>query len=452
MILVLSTAGAPARNRCRLDVVLLGVQLGRERGFAELNRSIDAAFKEQRSMTRPSRGPLAGIRILDLSRVLAGPYCTTLLWELGAEVVKIEQPGHGDDTRAFPPFQNGESVYFASINRGKRSLALDLKNSDDRRVFEGLLERADVLVENFRPGTMQRLGLGHEALRQRFPGLIYAAISGFGDTGPYRDLPAYDLIVQALGGMISINGQEGGAGVRLGISLGDLAAGVFASLAISAALYERRASGQGRFIDVAMLDVQTMLLESALVRQFATGDTQTPTGSRHPVITPFDVYQAQDGPIAIACANEHLYGQLCDAIERPALKIDPHFDSLFARFANHAALKVELESALAAKPVAAWVALLREAGVPAAPIHTMADVVNDPQLNARGMFVEVDDPDMGKLKMSGSAFKISGYQQAPTRPPAPNLDEARADVLAELGLPAEESRTRVRQAQKPHLW
>lgn len=403
-------------------------------------------------MTDSPRGPLAGVRVLDLSRVLAGPYCTTLLWELGAEVVKIEQPGHGDDTRAFPPFQKGESVYFASINRGKRSLALDLKNADDRAVFEGLLARADVLVENFRPGTMERLGYGYPSLKDRFPALIFAAISGFGDTGPYRDLPAYDLIVQALGGMISINGEEGGSGVRLGVSLADLAAGVFAALAIASALYERRTSGQGRFIDVAMLDVQTMLLESALVRQFATGQTQTPTGSRHPVITPFDVYKAQDGPIAIACANDHLYGQLCDAIGRSDLKSDPHYDSLFARFANHDALKVELDSALAARPVGEWVALLREAGVPAAPVHTMADVVVDPQLTARGMFVEVNDPEMGPLKMAGSAFKISGYPQSPTRPPAPNLDEARADVLAELGLPAEESRTRIRQGQRPPLW
>lgn len=403
-------------------------------------------------MTDAPRGPLAGVRVLDLTRVLAGPYCTTLLWELGAEVLKIEQPGLGDDTRAFPPFQKGESVYFASINRGKRSLALDLNNEADRRVFERLLERCDVLVENFRPGTMQRLGYGYDALKERFPSLIYAAISGFGETGPYRDLPAYDLIVQALGGMISINGPEGAAGVRLGISLGDLAAGAFAAIAINAALYERRASGQGRFIDIAMLDVQTMLLESALVRQFAMGEAQEPTGSRHPVITPFDVFNAQDGPIAIACANERLYGHLCDAIGRSELKSDPHYDSLFARFANHAALKVEMEAALALPHVAEWVELLRAAGVPAAPIHNMADVARDPQLNARGMFVEVDDPDMGKLKMAGSAFKISGYQQSPTRPPAPNLDEARADVLAELELPGEPSRDRVRQPGKPPLW
>jgi|CXWL01.1.fsa_nt_gi CoA:oxalate CoA-transferase len=403
-------------------------------------------------MTSQPRGPLAGIRVLDLSRVLAGPYCTTMLWELGAEVLKIEQPGHGDDTRAFPPYQNGESVYFASINRGKRSLALDLREPADKTVFEALLARADVLVENFRPGTMARLGYDYGAVKDRYPGLIYASISGFGDTGPYRDLPAYDLIVQALGGMISINGEEGGAGARLGISLADLAAGVFTALAISAALYERRGSGQGRFIDMAMLDVQTMLLESALVRQLATGDTQAPTGSRHPVITPFDVFQAQDGPIALACANDHLFQALCDTLARSALKTDPHFDSMFARYANHKALKAELEQALAAKPVAAWVELLRAAGVPVAPIHTMADVVNDPQLNARGMFVEVDDAEMGKLRMSGSAFKISGYPQSPTRPPAPNLDEARADVLAELRLPPEASRARIKQGEKPQLW
>lgn len=403
-------------------------------------------------MSDEIRGPLAGIRILDLTRVLAGPYCTMLLWELGADVLKIEQPGHGDDTRAFPPFKNGESVYFASVNRGKRSLALDLKNAADRETFEALLARADVLVENFRPGAMTRLGYDYPALKDRFPELIYAAISGFGATGPYRDLPAYDLIVQALGGMISINGPEGGPGVRLGVSLGDLGAGVFAALAIASALYERRASGAGRFVDIAMFDVQTMLLESALVRQFATGETQGPIGSRHPVITPFDVFQAQDGSIAIGCANDHLFVQLCAALGRPELCADLHFNTVFARFANHVALKRELEAALAAAPVAQWVERLRAAGVPVAPIHTMAQVVADPQLNARNMFVEVDDPEMGRLRMAGSPFKLSGYLQNATRPPAPNLDEARSDVLLELGQAAEDQRPRTRSGEKPGLW
>lgn len=403
-------------------------------------------------MAEIPRGPLCGVRVLDLTRVLAGPYCTTLLWELGAEILKIEQPGHGDDTRAFPPFQNGESVYFASINRGKRSLALNLKDENDKRVFEELLERADVLIENFRPGTMANFGLDYDRIKDRFPTLIYASISGFGHTGPYRDLPAYDLIVQALGGMISINGPEGGPGVRLGISLGDLAAGTFAALAISSALYERRASGIGRFIDIAMLDVQTMLLESALVRQFATGETQQPTGSRHPVITPFDVFAAKDGPVAIGCANDELFDQLCDAIDRPAFKTDARYENLYARFANHVALKEDLEKALSSRTTAEWVELLRARGLPVAPIHTMADVVNDRQLKARHMFVDVDDKEMGALTMTGSAFKISGYPHSPTRPPAPNLDEARADILKELGRPKEEKRPRIKGPERPQIW
>jgi CoA:oxalate CoA-transferase len=286
----------------------------------------------------------------------------------------------------------------------------------------------------------------------QYPSLIYAAISGFGQTGPYRDLPAYDLVVQALGGMISINGPEGGPGVRLGISLADLGAGLFAALGVVSALYERRVSGKGRLIDIGMLDCQTMLLESALVRQFATGEAQKPTGSRHPVITPFDVFHAQDGPIAIACANEHLFAQLAGALGRADLATDPNYNSLFARFANHVALKAEIEKALAARPAAAWVKALQQAGVPCAPVQDMAAVVVDPQLAARGMFVEVDDPEMGRLRMSGNAIKISGYADAPTRPPAPNLDEARADVLAELGRESEPQRERRREGPKDPAW
>ncbi len=398
------------------------------------------------------RGPLAGIRVLDLSRVLAGPYCTTMLYELGAEVLKVEQPGHGDDTRAFPPFLNGESVYFASINRGKRSIALDLRAENDRKVFDALLAKADVLVENFRPGTMEKLGYGWEEVHARHPALIYAAISGFGQTGPYRDLPAYDLVVQALGGMISINGPEGGTPVRLGISLADLGAGLFAALGVVSALFDRKTSGQGRLVDIAMLDCQTLLLESALVRQFASGETQKPTGSRHPVITPFDVFQTADAPIAIACANDHLFATLAAAIDRPDLAADERFNSLFARYANHVALKGELEAALSHHSAEVWIESLQAAGVPCAPVQDMAAVVQDPQLIARNMFVEVDDPEMGKLKMSGNAMKISGFPDPLTRPPAPNLDEARADILTELGETPEETRARTRDGEKHPVW
>ena len=400
----------------------------------------------------PPRGPLRGIRVLDLSRVLAGPYCTTLLWELGAEVLKVEQPGHGDDTRAFPPFVGGESVYFASINRGKRSIALDLANTNDKAVFDALLAKADVLVENFRPGAMERLGYGWDAVHAQHPSLIYAAISGFGQTGPYRDLPAYDLVVEAIGGMISINGPEGGPGMRLGISLGDMGAGLFAALAIASALYDRKTSGQGRLVDIAMLDCQTMLLEGALVRQFATGESQIPTGSRHPVITPFDVFATEDAPIAIAAANDKLFAELAIALGRGDLVADPNYSSAFARYANHVALKVEIEKALAAHTTAEWVTILQAAGVPCAPVQNMAQVVNDPQLIARNMFVEVNDKEMGTLKMSGNAMKISGFTDAPTRPPAPNLDEARAYVLEELGLDPEPSRQRVKGPPKDPVW
>ena len=397
--------------------------------------------------------PLEGLRVIDLTRVLSGPYCTMQLGDLGAEVIKVEQPGKGDDTRAFaPPHQGDQAAYFLSVNRNKKSITLDMKSEPGKDVLRRLIDVSDILVENFRPGTMERLGYSYDAVKDRAPGLIYAAVSGFGHTGPYRDLPAYDLIVQALGGMISINGPEGGSGVRLGISLADLAAGVFAALAISAALYERRASGSGRFIDIAMLDVQTILLESALVRQFATGEAQKPTGSRHPVITPFDVFQSNDGPIAIACANEHLFDHLCEAIDRPAFKSDPRFEGVYARFANQSELKREIEQALARDSVSNWVEKLRAIGVPAAPINTMAEVVNDPQLQARNMFVDVDDREMGKLRMAGSAFKISGYPERATRPPAPNLDEARADVLAELSLPLEDRRPRSRGPEKPAVW
>ncbi len=402
--------------------------------------------------TPPPRGPLAGVRVLDLTRVLAGPFCTMLLWELGAEVLKIEQPGHGDDTRAFPPFQNGESVYFASVNRGKRSIALDLNKAEDRATFEALLAKADVLVENFRPDSMEKMGYGAEVIQTHAPHIIFARISGFGQTGPYRDRPAYDLIVQALGGMISINGEEGRAGHRLGISLADTGAGLFAALAIASALYERKTSGRGRLIDMAMLDCQTMLLEAALVRYFAAGETQTPTGSRHPVITPFDVFQTKDAPIAIGCANDALFGLLAGALGHGAWAHDARYASVFARYANHQALKADIETALAARGAADWLAHLHSAGVPCAPIHAMSDVAADPQLQARGMFVRVDDAEMGALTMAGSPFHISGYEARPTRPPAPNLDEARADLLAELGLDAADARARIKGPERPPVW
>ncbi|MBI1339430.1 CoA transferase [bacterium] len=394
----------------------------------------------------PPRGPLHGVQVLDLSRVLAGPFCTLLLWELGAEVLKIELPGHGDDTRAFPPFQNGESVYFASVNRGKRSLALDLKSSTDREVFNGLLAQSDVLVENFRPGAMERLGYDWPTIQKHAPSIVYARVSGFGQTGPYRDRPAYDLIVQAIGGMMSINGPEGGEGHRLGVSLGDTGAGLFAALAVASALYERRESGAGRLVDIAMLDCQTMLLEAALVRYFATGVSEKPSGSRHQVIAPFDVFRTADQPIAIGCANDHLFAKLASALDRPDWAKSERYATLPARHLNQPDLKADIEAALASDSAAEWLEKLGSAGIPCAPLHDMAQVASDPQLAARGAFVTVDDPEMGRLTMTGSPFHISGFERPATRPPAPNLDEAREAVLDEL------RRQRIRRPAMPPVW
>jgi CoA:oxalate CoA-transferase len=402
--------------------------------------------------TPEPRGPLAGIKVLDLTRVLAGPYATLLLWELGAEVIKIEAPGHGDDTRAFPPIKGGESVYFASVNRGKRSIALNLKVDADRAVFEALLAKADILVENFQPGTMARLGYDFEAVHARFPRLIYGSISGFGQTGPLSTRPAYDLVVQAMGGMMSINGPEGGDPTRVGASIGDLGAGVFGALGLVAALHDRNASGLGRHVDVAMLDVQVALLEAALVRYFATGVISRPSGSRHPVITPFDTFKTADGIIAIAVANEHLFADLCAALGRPALSADPRFSSLPARAQNHAALKPLMEEALASAPVKVWIERLAAAGIPCGPVNDMAGVAAEPQLAARNMFVIADDPDIGPVRMVGNPVKISGFPDPVTRPPGPNLDEARAEILAMLGLAPEDQRARERRGEKPAIW
>jgi CoA:oxalate CoA-transferase len=398
------------------------------------------------------RGPLAGIKVLDLTRVLAGPYATLLLWELGAEIIKVEAPGHGDDTRAFPPTKGGESVYFASINRGKRSIALNLKDVGDRAVFEALLARADVLVENFQPGTMARLGYDYASVHALHPRLVYGSISGFGQTGPLANRPAYDLIVQAMGGMMSINGPEGGDPTRVGASIGDLGAGVFGALGIVAALFDRQISGKGRHVDIAMLDVQVALLEAALVRYFATGVISRPSGSRHPVITPFDTFRTKDGIVAIAVANEGLFQRLARALGRGDLATDPRFATLGARATHHAALKAEIEAVLAKDGAAAWIVRLAEAGIPCGPVNDMAGVAAEPQLAARTMFVTAEDPDIGEIRMIGNPVKISGFDDPPTRPPAPNLDEARAEILAMLGLAPQDQRGRERDGEKPAVW
>jgi CoA:oxalate CoA-transferase len=379
-------------------------------------------------------GPLADLLIVDLSRVLAGPYATMVLADLGARVIKVEQPGTGDDSRHIGPFKNGKSAYFTSINRGKQSIALDLKAHADRVVFEALLDRADVLVENFRPGVMARLGYGWEVLRARYPRLIYAAASGFGHTGPDSGKAAYDMVVQAMGGIMSVTGHPGGPPTRVGTSIGDITAGLFTAIGILSALHDRSASGEGRFVDVAMLDGQVAILENAIARYAVTGKAPGPLGARHPSITPFAAYACKDGHVVIAAGNDALFATLCRALGLDRLPDNPRFATNAARSEHADALARVLEAQLVERPVAHWLGVLEAAGVPCGPLHDVAEVLAHRQVVARNMVIETAFEDGTPLKAAGNPVKISGFDDARTRPPAPALDQHREAILAELGL------------------
>jgi CoA:oxalate CoA-transferase len=372
-------------------------------------------------------GPFADVTVIDLTRVLAGPYCTMVLADLGARVIKVERPGTGDDARGFGPFAGGVSAYFGSLNRGKESIALDLKAPADRAVFEALLERADVLVENYRPGALARLGYGWEALHARHPRLIHAAVSGFGQSGPYARRPAYDVIVQAMGGIMSLTGSPGGAPVRVGTSIGDIAAGLFTAIGIGAALHQRAASGAGMQVDVAMLDAQVAILENAIARYQATGEVPGPLGSRHPSIAPFAAFAAADGAVVIAAGTDALFVALCRELGRPELAAAERFATNDARVRHVDALQAELEAALAARPVAEWLARLEAAGIPCGPIQDVAQVLADPQIAARNMLIRAGD-----AAMAGNPIKLSGTLDPAERPPAPTLDQHRTRILADL--------------------
>lgn len=375
----------------------------------------------------PVSGPLAGMLVVDMTRVLAGPFCTMVLSDLGARVVKVEPPA-GDDARRFGPFVDGVSAYFASLNRGKESIALDLKEAGDRDVFERILSRADVLVENFRPGVMQRLGYGWEALHDRYPSLVLGSVSGFGQTGPYAERPAYDVIVQAMGGMMSLTGQPDGPPARVGSSIGDIGAGLFACVGIQAALLEAARTGVGRRVDVAMLDCQVAMLENAIARYRASGAVPTPLGTRHPSIAPFEALTASDGYVVVAAGTDALFEALCGAIGRPELARDPRFADNASRMENVETLAADLEGTLVSGSVASWLERIGDAGVPCGPLNDVAQVLEDPQVRARNMVVRADE-----LEVAGNPIKISGIEDPTTRKPAPALDGDRAALLAEFG-------------------
>ncbi|WP_457649451.1 CaiB/BaiF CoA transferase family protein [Profundibacter sp.] len=374
--------------------------------------------------------PLSDIIVIDLSHVLAGPYCTMVLSDLGARVIKVERPGLGDDTRAFPPFRGSESAYFATINRGKASIALDLKNPDDRALFEQMLPKADVLVENFRPGVMERLGYGWDDLHAKYPRLIYAAVSGFGHTGPDAQKPAYDMVVQARGGVMSITGEKDREPVRVGASVGDIVAGSFLSTGVIAALYERTQTGQGRKIDVAMLDSQLAILEHAVAITGETGIPPAPSGARHPSITPFETFHARNGLFVIAAGNDVLFGKMCEVLGLGPLLEDPRFASNAARCKHVKILKRLIETVTLARKKKYWLKRLDKAGVPCAAIQNVAEAMSDPQIIARNMVVELAAPDGGKpFLAAGNPIKISGMDDTLKDARAPLLDGDRQVIL-----------------------
>lgn len=377
-------------------------------------------------------GPLEGIVIIDLSKVLAGPYCTMVLADLGARVIKIEPPEKGDDSRCFPPFINGVSAYFASINRGKESIALNLKDDKDRAIFEKLLKKADVVVENFRPNVMERLGYGWNELHKRFPRLIYGAASGFGNSGPYSPKAAYDMVVQGMGGLMSITGHKGGPPTRVGTSIGDITAALFLTIGLTSALYRRSITGKGMKIDIAMLDCQVSILENAIARHFATGEIPEPLGARHPSIAPFEAYNTEDGYIIIAAGNDNLFEKLTEAIKRSDIGKDPAFRENKLRVDNVELLKVKMEETLKTKKTSEWLIIIDEAGVPCAPINNIKDVMLDPQVKARNMIIETHDPVAGIMKMAGNPIKISDYLDKIERKSAPGLDQDRKKILEEV--------------------
>jgi len=379
-----------------------------------------------------TRGPLAGVIILDLTRVLAGPFCTMILSDLGARVIKVETPNGGDDARAIGPFVEEHSAYFMSLNRGKESIALNLKNDADRNLFEKLLAKADVLVENFRAGTMEKLGFGWETLHARYPNLIYAAASGFGHTGPYAKRPAYDMVVQAMGGMMSLTGHEGGPPTRVGSSIGDLSAGMFTAIGISSALFHRKQTGAAIKVDVAMLDCQVALLENAIARYFATGEVPGPLGARHPSIAPFEAYHAADTHLVIAAGNDVLFTKLAAALGLPELAQDARYASNHLRCQNVDVLKKEIEARLEEHPAAHWLTLLEDAGIPCGPINTVDQVLADPHVNERNMVISTPGPKGAPVHMAGNPIKLSGFSDPKERAPAPALNADRDAILSSL--------------------
>lgn len=382
---------------------------------------------------------LEGIKIVDFTGYLAGPYCTMILADLGAEVTKVEEPGRGDGSRQWgPPFVDGESAYFLSVNRNKRSITLNLKSDEGRQIASKLVSNSDVLVENFRPGIAERLGIDYESLKKVNPSLIYCSISGFGQDGPYRDKPSYDIIGQAMGGLMSITGEKDCPPVKIGIAIADICAGMFACIGILAALNFRSLTGEGDRIDISLLDGQISWLSHQAGYYFATGKNPDRMGSSHPTIVPYQAFKASDSYFVIAVGNDSLWAKFCDALSLDSLKRDPRFFSNPDRVKNREELKSTLDDFFSKKSSKEWLKLIDAAGVPCAPIQTFDDVFRDSQVLHRHMIEEIAHPKLQrKIKVIGSPIKTS-KSSFKIRLPPPTLGENTDDILSDLGYSTEE--------------
>jgi CoA:oxalate CoA-transferase len=378
-------------------------------------------------------GPLNGIRVIDLTQVLFGPFATMLLGDMGAEIIKIERPEIGDIARGNGPVVNGVSTYFLSLNRNKKSVSLNLSTNPGVDVLLKLIKTADVLIENYKPGTMKKLGLDYETVRKINPGIIYISGSGFGQYGPYAGKPAYDVVVQAMGGAMSITGEEGGPPVRPGVSYGDIAAGLFLCIATLAALEERHKSGQGQYVDISMLDCQVTVQENAFVRYLNTGEIPRALGTRHPVMTPFQAFPTQDGYIAVALRGgvNDQWPLFCAAIDRVDIIDDTRFTDGWARTQNYKELEPILNAVMKTRTTQKWMEELEKAGIPCGPVNNIAQVASDPQIAARDMIATVHHPKAGDFKVVNSPFKFSRTPCKIERI-SPELGEHTEDVLREL--------------------
>ena len=382
--------------------------------------------------------PLNGIKVIDLTRVLAGPYTTMVLADLGAEVIKVEMPGVGDDARHFGPFIEEKSGYFFSINRGKESMTLNLKKPEAVKILKKMIKDADIVVENYRPGTTKKLGIDYKELKKVNPKIIYAACSGFGHSGPYSTFPAYDMIVQAMGGLMSITGNPDGPPVRVGSSIGDITAALFTVIGIMTALFNRQKTGEGAFIDVAMLDSQIAILENAIVRYIVSGESPKPLGTRHPSITPFQAFSTKDSHIIVAIGNDKLWVKFCKAIDREALLDMPEFETNDLRTEHLEELIPLLDDIMNEKSTEQWIQIFESMQIPSSAINDIEKVFTHPQVLARNMIIDAKDKDFGTMKMAGNPIKMNILKDEKHKKPAPDLGEDTEKILKSLGYSTKE--------------